>query len=322
MEKGKRGMSGFAKGMLIYILIFLVLAAAVLFVLRLYLRSYELSRPAAGLDDYLDACRAGELDDWRSALAGIDTRIQSEEEGLAFVRNKIERAACREVKSETTIEKRYGLFDEDGLCFAKLTLRQGEDAGWGFRLWEVVGVECELGAYMHSYGATVPSDYRVFLGDTGLDDRFIVETDISYTILESCRELVPRQPTMVRYEVGAVAGHFAQRVDDDALGQLAFGQCLVVELVVDHEIERCAQVWHVASESLIGVDGYVEPAEVEAEVGSEELIGVGVFVAFHLARREAEFLEIGCRLVAHAVEWPCRMLADGVAALAVEVGVL
>ena len=203
----RRHMSRFGTGLLLYVLIFLLLAAAALFVLKLYLQAYEDSRPGNCIDRYLFACLEGEHDaDWEKSLEGLDARIQTKEDGLAFIRAKIASSERRELRSDKQGEKRYGLFDEDGLCYARLTMRQGGEEHWGFRAWEVAELECELGAYTHSCSVTVPSDYRVCLGETELDSRFIVERDIPYETLEACRDLVPRQPTMVRYELGPVLG--------------------------------------------------------------------------------------------------------------------
>ena len=203
MEEKKQRKSRFGLGLLIYCLVFLLLAAAALFVLKLYLQAYEDSRSRNCIDRYLASCAEGELSpDWEKGLDGLDERIQSREDMLAYVREMIRNADCREIRSKTTDEKCYGLFDADDQCFARLTMRQQEADRWGFRAWEVSGVDCEFGAYAQSYSVTVPSDWRVCLGDTELDSRFIVESDIPYTMLEACRELVPRLPTMVRYELG------------------------------------------------------------------------------------------------------------------------
>ena len=203
MRPEGKGKSRFGRGLLLYVLILLLLGAAALFVLKLYLQAYEDSRSSTCINRYLFACMEGELGpDWEKSLVGLDERIQSKEDELAFVRRMIQEADCREIRSETQEEKRYGLFDANGQCFARLSLRQGEADRWGFRPWEVYEVDCELGPYVHSWAVTVPSDYRVCLGETELDSRFITETDIPYVTLESCRELVPRQPTMVHYELG------------------------------------------------------------------------------------------------------------------------
>ena len=215
----RRHMSGFGKGLLIYILVFLLLAGAALFVLKLYLQAYENSRSSTCIRQYLFSCMEGAYDaDWEKSLDGMDERIQTKEEGLARIRAMIAEADCRELLSEKKEEKRYALLDGDGLCFAELTMRQSDEEHWGFRGWEVTEVDCELGAYTHSYTATVPSDYRLFLGETELDSRFIVETDIPYALLEACRELVPRQPTMVRYELGPTLNAGPLRICN-AIGQ-------------------------------------------------------------------------------------------------------
>lgn len=204
MAATSTGKSRFGLGLLIYILVFLLLAAAALFVLRLYLQTYEDSRSSTCLNGYLLSCMEGELGpDWEACLTGLDERLQTKEEGLAYIREQIRNADCREIRSETQNEKRYGLFFHDsGPCFARLALRQGEAQRWGFRAWELSDVDCELGVYARSYTVTVPADYRVCLGEKELDERFIVEKDIPYETLEACRDLVPRQPTMVRYECG------------------------------------------------------------------------------------------------------------------------
>ena len=203
MSDMRRNRSRFAIGLLIYILVFLLLAAAALFALKLYLQAYEDSRSNNCIQRYLTACTEGELgSEWEKSLSGLDERVQTKDELRAFIRGMIRNADCRAIRSDSQSEKRYGLFDGDGQCFARLTMRQGEEEHWGFRAWEVVDVDSEFAAYAQSYTATVPSDYRVCLGDTELDERFIVERDIPYEALEACREQISRLPTMVRYEVG------------------------------------------------------------------------------------------------------------------------
>ena len=202
MREKRRG-SRFGLGLLIYCLVFLVLACAALFVLRLYLQAYEDSRSGNCIDRFLFSCAEGELDPvWTASLTGLDERLDSEEDLRAFVRDRILKADCREIRSDSQSEKRYGLFDADGQCFARLTMHQAGEEHWGFRNWEVDNIECELGAYTHEYEITVPSDYRVCLGETELDERFIAEADIPYPVLEAFRDLVPRLPTMVRYKLG------------------------------------------------------------------------------------------------------------------------
>ena len=54
--------------------------------------------------------------------------------------------------------------------------------------YEVVDVDCELSGYVHSYSATVPSDCRLFLGET--DTHSVHEHHI---IIVNVIELINRQ---------------------------------------------------------------------------------------------------------------------------------
>lgn len=201
MERTKRG-SRFWRGLLIYCLIFVLLAAAVIFVLGLYLRAYEASRSSTCVKNYLASSGERLSAAWDGALSELDPRLRSEEENRAFVREKLAEASWREIRSETIGEKRIGLYDADGVCFEHLTLRQQGESHWGFTDWQVVGEDCDLSSYTHSYSAVLPAEYHAVLGGQELDERFIVESDIPYTVLEACSELVYRLPTKVRYETG------------------------------------------------------------------------------------------------------------------------
>ena len=111
------------------------------------------------------------------------------------------------------------------------------------------------------------------------------------------------QPGIIRsYQLGAGGGHVGQGVYYYPLGQTRLGQHLAIETVVDDEIERGAQVGHVATEGLIGVYGYLQPVEVQSEIGREQLVDVRILISFHLARREAQAAKVFISLVAHGVE--------------------
>ena len=104
------------------------------------------------------------------------------------------------------------------------------------------------------------------------------------------------------YQLGANRGYVSQGVDYYPLGQTRLGQHLAIETVVDDKIERSAQVWHVTTESLIGVYGYLQPIEIQSEIGREQLVDVRILISFHLARREAQAAKVFISLVAHGIE--------------------
>ena len=65
-----------------------------------------------------------------------------------------------------------------------------------------------------------------------------------------------------------------------------------MEAVVYHEVERCAQVWHVAAEGFVWVYGNVQSVDVQSVVRLEESRDVGIFVSLHFLCRESEALEV------------------------------
>ena len=207
MTEKKRGLSRFAKGLLIYILLFALLAAAALCVLRSYLAAYEKSRPAACVRSYLNEAADGKLGyGWGRCLAGLDSRMQSEEESLAWVKDELSKASFREMRSEREKEKCYAITDENGVILAKLTLRPGEEGRWGFTPWQVVGEECDLSAYTHSVEAVVPEGYGVRVDGVELGSESISERGISYEMLEPFEEYLHNPPKLQRYACGPFLG--------------------------------------------------------------------------------------------------------------------
>ena len=66
--------SRFGRGLLIYILVFILLATAALMVFRQYLAAYEESRVTTALHNYLDHCKDGTLTyQWGTALGKLST---------------------------------------------------------------------------------------------------------------------------------------------------------------------------------------------------------------------------------------------------------
>lgn len=203
MRKKETGRSRFGLSLLIYVLLFLLVAAALIVALGLYLGVYEASRSSTCIHDYLQSGASGKLSaGWDDCLSVLDSRLQSEDEGRAFVRAKFAEASSRELGSDAVGGKRYALYDADGVRFALLTLRQTGETRWGLTSWNVEEESFDISAYTEQHSLTIPAEYSVFLGERELGREFIVESDIPYTVLESCAELVEELPTMVRYEFG------------------------------------------------------------------------------------------------------------------------
>ena len=79
MRERRHGPSRFWLGLLIYILIFSLLAVAALLVLHSYLDAYEKSRPGTALRSYISECVNGKLGyGWGKSLAELDSRMMDD----------------------------------------------------------------------------------------------------------------------------------------------------------------------------------------------------------------------------------------------------
>ena len=97
MQTKKRRSGRFGRALLIYILIFALLASAVLVAFRQYLAAYEASRATTVLHRYLDACADGALSyPWGLALGKIDSEQDGSSDSRIWAQEKIRNATIRE----------------------------------------------------------------------------------------------------------------------------------------------------------------------------------------------------------------------------------
>ena len=204
MRTMKTGSGRFGRALLIYILIFVLLAVAALAVLHWYLTAYEETRVTTAVQRYLDACSEGSLSyGWGSALGRLDAGQTEDSAARAWAQDMIRTATLREIISSDREEKIYGLYDKDGHCFETVTLRTaGEPDRWGFTGWQVTDETVNLEPYTVTVSAVVPEDYTVEVGGTALTDRNIVEKGIPYSLLEPFADELKNLPTQVRYQYG------------------------------------------------------------------------------------------------------------------------
>ena len=232
----RRRKSRFGLGLLIYILIFALLAAAALVVLHRFLTDYEETRVTTAVRRYLDACSEGNLSyGWGAALGRLDAGGTGEAQNREWARQLIRGATLREIIGSDREEKSYGLYDENGHCFETLTLRQsGEPDRWGFTGWQVTEENISLEPYTVTVELTVPSDYSVTVGGTPLTEENIAERSIPYAILEPFEDVLQNPPTQVRYRFGPVLGAGEVAVLDPA------GRPVPEELQnEDHYLDNC-----------------------------------------------------------------------------------
>ena len=150
----------FGLGLLIYILVFILLATAALMVFRQYLAAYEESRVTTALHNYLDHCTDGTLTyQWGTALGKLSADRSEEAVNREWAQDKIRNATLREQITSDSSEKTYGLYDENGFCFSTIILQQTEKGRWGFAGWKVVDERVDLEPYITEVSVEIPSNY-------------------------------------------------------------------------------------------------------------------------------------------------------------------
>ena len=213
----RRGSRRFLRGLLTYVLIFILIAAIVLGVFYFYLKAYEESRPVSAVRQYMSDCARGRLSyEWGACLAGLDRRVQSEADTKEWLVETLRGAAFRELGSANAGERLYGIYDEAGNRLVRLTLRQTGREHWGFTDWNVEEEACDLSAVTQTVSVTVPANYRVTVGGKELDPAYLAQTGIPYETLESFAGQLSPLPTLVRYEIGPCLTLGEVRVYDPA----------------------------------------------------------------------------------------------------------
>ena len=198
--------SRFGIGLLIYVLVFAVLGAAALGIFRQWLAAYERSRLSTAVNEYLTTCSNGTLTyQWGAELGRLDTDGTEGADIRKWAQELIGNATCREQIGSDSEEKTYGLYDENGVCFETVTLRQtGEADRWGFVGWEVVKENINLEPFSTTVSVVIPENYSVEIGGTKLDSSYIVEKGIPFETLEPFVDHIKNPPTKARYRYGPV----------------------------------------------------------------------------------------------------------------------
>ena len=111
-------------------------------------------------------------------------------------------------------------------------------------------------------------------------------------------------------EFRVFCSNLAQRVHDYALRKLYFRQCFVIKSIVHHEVERSAQIRHIAAESFVWIYRNFQTVQVQAIVWLEDGAHICVLVSFYLSGREAQATEVLKRSIAHRIEHLSTVLLD------------
>ena len=208
--------SRFLPGLLIYLLILGLLLAAVLFIFRDFLITFEQSRPERALEQWLaELAQNGPDEACLEALTASDLSLQKEDDVHAAAQKLLDGIQLTEDLTASGEERRIYCMITDGRECGRLTLGKAEPLRYGFASWEVTGTSYDFSPWFYSLSVAVPENYSVHCGDAVLSADYITEPGVPYAALAECYETLEKMPVMVRYETGPLLSEESLRVFDE-----------------------------------------------------------------------------------------------------------
>ncbi len=207
--------SPFTSGLVIYIWVLLILGGIALMVLQDFLKTYEGSQAGYCVENYAQTLRSTVPDAALHALDDLDPLVMSEEDRADFIRSLLREAELKKLPGESREDHLvYQVKAADGQRLGTVIFEPVARTKYNLPVWSQISSSFDFSAYYNTLEVTVPSDYRVYLGDLLLGPDRIVEKDIPYAILADYYESFPELPTMVRYETVPLVGEGKLRILD------------------------------------------------------------------------------------------------------------
>lgn len=215
-KKAKIFSRKFVGGLVIYAVVFLVVAGIGLGVFWKFIDAYEQSRPKNTLKAYMDQLTVDQMcDDSDVLYNSIDQNLQSREQFNQVIRDAVTEKLSYAKKSSESSEFRQVYVVRCGKDpIGKFTIEAGDEDTFGFRIWEVTEHSFDFTHLIgQSVSITVPSEYQVRVNGNPLDETYVTESEIPYSALEEFYEDY-ELPTMVTYTAENFLGDVVLEVVD------------------------------------------------------------------------------------------------------------
>ena len=214
-RKSQNNKSGrFALGMLIYAIIFLVIAAVGLGVFWKFIEAYELSRPKNTLDNYIAELTVEDMAACaQDSIAQVDEKIQSPEDCVDVIRSAVaEKISYAKKSKESTETRQVYAIRSAKQPIGQIAITAAETDMFGFTRWSVTEESYDFSYLMQQpVSITVPEHFQVSMNGNVLDESYITEKDIPYESLEDFHGQFP-MTGLVTYTAENVMGDLALTV--------------------------------------------------------------------------------------------------------------
>lgn len=216
-KRRKKRMSGFAKGMIVYVVIFAVIIAVGLSFFYRFLENYEYTRPNNVMARFMETVGEREAELMGKDFAdSLNPDFTDRQAVLDYITQQLKSADYAKKPAESTYEKTvYALKNEDGV-FGTVYFTLGENVFHGlFDNWQFGGGSVEFPELKNEMEITVPAGYSVELNGTVLNERYVTDSSVQYALLKEFYEDY-ELPFMVSYRADNFMGDAAVVVRDES----------------------------------------------------------------------------------------------------------
>lgn len=226
-QNRKRSFCRFLWGMLIYAVVFLILACIGLKVFWNYLAAYENSRPKIAINAYMENLTEEHICSLlKDSIAGIDHNIQTEEACRAYILEAIDDINYAKKAKECTDTRQVFVLRTGTTVIGEFSITAQKADKYGFTPWELesesfdIAVTNLLGA---EYRVTVPYDHTVTVNGYELDSSYVTEEKVVYEEIEEYYEDYDL-PYRVSYAVAPIMGEMEVVITDPEGSEVTFSE--------------------------------------------------------------------------------------------------
>lgn len=217
----------FAKGMLIYALVFLAITGIGLGIFWDFMAAYEASRAKTTVNAYLQQLTEEHICDLsQTVIDQADRNIQTEEQSRQYIMDAIgEITAAKKIKESTDTRQVYVL-RTGTTVIGEFSIVSTDDGKYGFKPWKFEGESFDLTA-LNLFGApcevTVPSDHTVTVNGYTLGSEYITDEKVPYEPIAEFYEDYDI-PHRVTYSVAPIMGEMNVVITDPEGREVTFDE--------------------------------------------------------------------------------------------------
>lgn len=215
----KKGRFRFLKGMLIYIFVFALLAAAVLAFLYSYFEEYEQAGSKACIRDYFAQLKQGAVpENIDTQLVGLDLRVRSAEDNDAWVVELLSEAGYAKLHGESNENAESYSVISRGMQIGKVRIEKSGEGKYGLERWHVTEESYDLSGFKNTQTFYLPEDYSLQVGNATISAGG--ETK-EYEALGYVYERYAEMPMLHLFESGSYLGDVDVKILDAGGNELS-----------------------------------------------------------------------------------------------------